>query len=129
MVAQAIAEQPNECCGLLAGIVEMRSYVRVARALKRYPLVNEARSPIMFHNGGRDLFEATRDMRKYSMDTLAVYHSHPTSPPVPSRTDIEKNWGTGVMTIIVSLATTPPTLRGWWLEEASYREAEWEVVD
>jgi proteasome lid subunit RPN8/RPN11 len=95
--------------------------------LKRYPLVNEACSPFAFHNGGRDLFEATRDMRILSMDTLAVYHSHPMSPPVPSRTDIEKNWGEGVMTLIVSLTTTPPMLRGWWLEEAAFREAELEV--
>jgi proteasome lid subunit RPN8/RPN11 len=101
--------------------------MHIARAMKRYPLVNEARSPFAFRNGGRDLFEAMRDMRNLSMDTLAVYHSHPMSPPVPSRTDIEKNWGTGVMTLIVSLATTPPTLRGWWLEEAAFHEAKWDV--
>src|SRR5580692_3966488 len=107
MVAQAIAEQPNECCGLLGGVVEMCSGRHAARVLKRYPLVNEAHSPIAFHNGGRDLFVAMRDMRKLSMDTLAVYHSHPPSPPVPSKTDIEKNWwGTGVVTLILSLATT-----------------------
>jgi proteasome lid subunit RPN8/RPN11 len=128
MVAQAVAEQPNECCGLLGGTVEICSDgSRLERVVKRYPLVNEARSPVAFYNLGKDLFDATRDMRARSLDTLAVYHSHPSSPPVPSKRDRAMNWGVGVMNLIISLATTPPTAQAWWLTEVEYREAEWTV--
>src|SRR5262245_45099121 len=41
MVAQAVEEVPNECCGLLAG----RPGEPVAR---RYPLVNAAASPVEY---------------------------------------------------------------------------------
>jgi hypothetical protein len=32
------------------------------------------------------------------------------------------------MSLIVSLATTPPTVCAWWLTDVDYREAEWEVL-
>jgi proteasome lid subunit RPN8/RPN11 len=135
MVAQAIAEQPNECCGLLGGVVEISTdatgaAVRVGRVVKRYALANEANSPVEFYQGGKGLFEATRDMRNLSLDTLAVYHSHPLSPPVPSKKDLARNnWGPEVMAVILSLTTTPPTVRAWWLTDVDYREAEWDIVD
>ena len=128
MVAQALAEQPNECCGLLGGTMDICSDgSRVGRVVKRYPLVNEAKSPVEFFSGGRDLFEATRDMRNRSLDTLAVYHSHPSSPPLPSKKDRAMNWSEGVVNVIISLTTTPPTVRAWWLTEVDFREAEWQV--
>jgi proteasome lid subunit RPN8/RPN11 len=129
MVAQAVAEQPNECCGLLGGAVEICSDgSRVGRVVKRYPLLNEAKSPVAFLSGGKDLFEAVRDMRTSSLDTLAVYHSHPTSPPVPSRHDRAMNWSTEVVNLIISLVTTPPTAGAWWLTDVEFRKAEWEVM-
>jgi proteasome lid subunit RPN8/RPN11 len=132
MVAQAIAEQPNECCGLLAGLVEECSegaMLRIARVVKRYPLVNEANSPVEFFNAGKDLFEAWRDLRRRRLDTLAVYHSHPNTEPMPSKKDLARNfWGPEVVCLILSPATMPPSVRAWWLTETDYREAEWEVL-
>jgi proteasome lid subunit RPN8/RPN11 len=134
MVAQAIAELPNECCGLLAGVVEQCSdeggaTVRIGRIVKRYPLVNEAKSPVLFFDGGKDLFAAARDMRELSLETLVVYHSHPTTHPIPSKTDLANHyWGPDVMCLILSLQEESPRARGWWLSDVDYREAEWEVV-
>jgi [CysO sulfur-carrier protein]-S-L-cysteine hydrolase len=130
MVEQAVAEQPNECCGLLGGVVETCSDgVRVGRVVRRYPLVNEARSPVEFYNGGKDLFAAVRDMCELRLDTLVVYHSHPGGEPKPSKKDLAQNyWGPEVMSLIISLATTPPTVRAWWLTDADYREAAWTVL-
>jgi [CysO sulfur-carrier protein]-S-L-cysteine hydrolase len=128
MVAQALLERPNECCGLLGGIMEIcTDGSRVGRVVKRYPLLNEAKSPVEFFNGGKDLFQATRDMQNRSLDTLAVYHSHPSSPPVPSKKDRAMNWSEGVVNVILSLMTTPPTARAWWLTEEEFRTAEWQV--
>jgi proteasome lid subunit RPN8/RPN11 len=76
------------------------------------------------------MFEADRAMRQHGLEMLAVYHSHPTSAPVPSRKDLERNYyGELVVHLIVSLMTDPPTVRGWWLTADNYREAEWVIAD
>ena|SRR5579862_3930737 len=132
MVAQAIAELPNECCGLLAGTVEACSdptaaTLPIARVVRRYPLINDAKSGIEFISQPESMFAAMRDMRKHSLDTLAVYHSHPTSLPIPSKTDLARNYSPDVMNLIVSLLARPPLVRAWWLTDVDFREAEWVV--
>jgi proteasome lid subunit RPN8/RPN11 len=94
-----------------------------------YPLINAAASPVEYLSDGRSMFEADRDMRRRGLEVLAVYHSHPTSPPVPSKKDRAMNYSPDVVNFILSLTTTPPTVRGWWLTAESYREAEWSVVE
>jgi proteasome lid subunit RPN8/RPN11 len=125
MVAQAVAELPNECCGVLAGRVEGDRGVVVSR----HPLINAAASPRLFESDARSTFDALRAVDRAGLEVLAVYHSHPTSAPVPSRTDLERNWSSDVVNLIVSLAGPRPEVRAWWLTETDYREAEWEVVD
>jgi proteasome lid subunit RPN8/RPN11 len=48
MVAQAVAELPNECCGILAGIVDADEAGAIGRVRRHYPLVNAAASPKEF---------------------------------------------------------------------------------
>jgi proteasome lid subunit RPN8/RPN11 len=125
MIAQARAEFPNECCGMLAGRVQEG----VGRVQARYSLVNEAASPVEFLSNPSSMFAADRARRKEGLEFLAVYHSHPTSPPMPSRKDCERNYGEEVVNLIISLARTEPEVRGWWLTASGFREADWEVVE
>ncbi len=124
MLAQALAERPLECCGVLAGLVENG----VGQVVARYPLLNSVSSPVEYASDPKSMFDATRDMRERGLEMLAVYHSHPSSPPVPSKTDLARNYSEDVVNFIVSLTTSPPILRGWWLTETDYREAEWEIT-
>ena len=73
------------------------------------------------------MFAAIRAMLQRGLVELAVYHSHPTSAPVPSRTDLERNYSPEVVNVIISLAGEAPSVRAWWLTDTDYREAEWEV--
>ena len=123
MLEQARAELPNECCGLLAGTVEGG----VGRVVARYPLVNELASPIEFRSEPRAHFEANREMRHKGIEELAVYHSHPTTAPVPSRKDLDRNYSENVVNLFISLAGSEPLVRGWWLTATDYREAEWAI--
>ena len=131
MVSQAKTELPNECCGLLAGVVEGAEpeKMKVGRALARYPLVNNAASPREYLANDRTLFDAYRDMRDRGLDLLAVYHSHPVSEPVPSKKDLEQNYFEGIVHLIISLKADEPVMRGWWLGESDYREADWGVTE
>ena len=125
IVRQAQAELPNECCGVLAGHPEEGP---VRRVLRRYPLVNAAASPRTFDSDPKSTFAAVKDMRGEGLEILAVYHSHPTSAPVPSRSDLEQNYSPDVMNLIVSLEADVPLMRAWWLREDGYDPADVDIV-
>src|SRR5947209_3149749 len=112
MIAHAQAELPNECCGLLAGTIGTDGIARIER---RYGLVNALASPTEYESEPHSLFTAYKDMRVHGVDILAVYHSHPTSAPIPSRKDRERNYLGDVMHFIIGLRNADPEVRGWWL--------------
>lgn len=126
MLWQARAESPLECCGLLAGMVRADG---VGEVRLRYPLLNAAASPVEFESEPRSHFSADRDIRRQGLEVLAVYHSHPTSEPIPSRKDLERSWGAEVVNLIVSLSSTAPRVRAWWLSAETYGEAEWIIQE
>ncbi|HJT78672.1 MAG TPA: M67 family metallopeptidase [Gemmataceae bacterium] len=128
MLAQAQAELPNECVGLLAGQVTEEGGRRLGRVVARYPLVNAAASPREYLSDPASMFAAHKDMRRRGLDVLAIYHSHPTSEAVPSRTDLARNYSAEVVNFIISLAGAEPQVRGWWLTDSDYREAEWDCA-
>jgi proteasome lid subunit RPN8/RPN11 len=133
MVAQARTELPNECCGLLGGIFEEASpgSGRIGRVTRRYPLVNAAENPTKrYASELRSIKTAYQEMDRQRLEMLAVYHSHPTSEPRPSPTDLELSVATGpdVVNLIISLHGVEPAMRGWWLTERDFREAEWCLV-
>jgi proteasome lid subunit RPN8/RPN11 len=125
MLAQAKTEYPNECCGLLAGVQDAEQQILHAR--NSYPLVNEAASKTEYY-AVDSLRLASKKMRQLGLDIVAVYHSHPTSPPVPSRTDLERSeFYTHVVHFIISLQEPEPVMRGWWLSPQDYEEAVWRI--
>ena len=127
MLAQARAELPNECCGMLAG--KHADDGATARVVQILPLVNAAASPVEFLSEERSLFQVEKARRAAGLEYLAVYHSHPTSPPRPSRKDLERNYSTNVVNFIISLMDAEPKVEGWWLTAVDFRPAEWEIVD
>ena len=133
MLAQAVAELPNECCGLLAGRIEAPDGSvpenRVGRVLECYPLVNAAASPQEYLSDAQSMFAAVREIDRLGLEILAVDHSHPATEPVPSKTDLKRNYYGDVMHLIISLKADVPVMRAWRLTEVDYREAEWECID
>ena len=124
MTAHARAALPAEGCGFLAGVVESG----VGRVTHFLPLVNELASPTAFATEARSTFAAFKAMRAAGTDVLAIYHSHPTSAPIPSRHDLAQNiYGPSVAWVIVGLAGEEPEVRAWWLGETWVQEAEWAV--
>lgn len=117
MIAHARAESPNECVGLLAGFPD-------GRVVERYPLVNALADPRRFESDARSMFQAEKRRRERDLEFLAVYHSHPASPAVPSKTDLEFNYSEEVMSVIISLLEPEPVVKAYWLTARDYRDAE-----
>jgi [CysO sulfur-carrier protein]-S-L-cysteine hydrolase len=124
LLVHALAELPAECCGLLAG--RLSADGTVGDVTHHYPLVNELNSPTEFLSDPYSMLRADKAIRSEGTDVLAVYHSHPTSDPVPSRKDRERNYSPRVMNLIIGTNETPE-VRAWWLTETDYCEGEWEV--
>jgi [CysO sulfur-carrier protein]-S-L-cysteine hydrolase len=129
IVSQAQTELPNECCGLLAGRIETNDSGPVGRVTRRFPLVNAAASARRFDSEPRSMFEAHKALRCDGLEILAIYHSHPTSAPIPSATDLERSYSPGVVNLIVSLEGGVVELRGWWFDANGYVEAEVEWIE
>jgi proteasome lid subunit RPN8/RPN11 len=130
MIAQAQAELPNECCGFLAGTIGTDGIARIER---RYGMVNVLASPTLYEWEPRAHIAALREMRPLGLDMLAIYHSHPTSAPIPSRADRTRYEEArpllgDLIHFIIGLAGTTPEVRGWWLTADEHREADWQLV-
>ncbi len=124
VVQHAREAAPIECCGLLAGHISEG----VGIATTRFAIANDLRGVTDYLTNARDMLFAFRAMRERDLELLAIYHSHPTSDPVPSRRDIEGNtYGESVVHLIVGFGAAEPEVRAWWLAESGYREAEWAV--
>ncbi len=107
LVRVARAALPQEACGLLLGVD--------GRVRAIHPARNRAGA-----EGGRrfelhpvDLMRAEERARERGWSLLAVYHSHPEAPAVPSRSDLEGALP-GCLQLILSLRGGRPTdLRLW----------------
>ena len=102
--AHARTEAPNEACGLVV--------LREGVAERYIPGENAVASPYRF--------ELKTDPEAWFLEDegyeLAVFHSHPATPPRPSRTDIENIglWN-GRPYLILSLATGE--LAAWRIQD------------
>src|SRR5262249_16190370 len=79
IIAHALAERPNECCGLLIGTEDLVDDAVPAR--------NVHRSPTKFKVEPADHFAAIRRARAAGRQLIGAYHSHPNGPSGPSELD------------------------------------------
>ena len=102
MIAHALAEAPNECCGLMLGA---DGVVREAIAAR-----NLHRSPTQYRIDPADHFSTIRRARATGQTVIGAYHSHPRGPSIPSATDAAELTDPTLTHVIVSLATEPPSV-------------------
>ena len=88
MVEHSRLENPNECCGILAGTG--------GKVTKLYRIQNSTPSPYRYVMDPNEQLKAMKDADERSLDLMAFYHSHTHSPAYPSDTDIrmatESGW-------------------------------------
>jgi proteasome lid subunit RPN8/RPN11 len=107
----ARAESPNEACGLIV--------LRDGRAERYVRGRNTLASPYRFQ---LDVDPDTWFLEDDGFE-LAVFHSHPETAPVPSRTDLEKvGLWTGRPYVIYSLARDE--LAGWTIANGGAQPLE-----
>lgn len=96
IVAHAVRDAPNECCGIVA--------VRDGAATGVHATENLAASPFRFEVDGPALFRLLESIESDGGELGAIYHSHTRSDPYPSQTDVNFSSGwPGVEWIIVGV--------------------------
>jgi proteasome lid subunit RPN8/RPN11 len=117
IVAHALEDAPNECCGIVSGAD--------GEAVQVYRATNEAASPLRFEIEGIELYRIHSEIEDAGLELAAIYHSHTRSAPEPSQTDINfaKGWP-GVLWIIVGVAGAEPDIRTWRIDGGAVSEAD-----
>ena len=116
IVAHALEEKPNECCGLLIGSLELVQDVMRARNLRK--------SPTKFQVEPADHFAAIRRARAAGLEVVGAYHSHPNGPSGPSETDRLRLNDPTMVHVIVSLAHGTRTVRAFRFQEGNFSQLE-----
>ncbi len=125
MVAHAVNDLPNECCGIILG--------RDGGAEKLFRTRNAEASPYRYTIHPEDVLRITREADAAGLDFLVIYHSHVASPAYPSPTDVRlARWpGTdpplelypGAYYVLVSLMDrAAPSVRAFRIEGGAVSE-------
>ena len=109
------AVYPEEGCGLLAGIEE--------QVFTSYPIENILHSQTAFEMDPLQQVKTMLTIENEGKELLAIYHSHPQGPSLPSETDIAQAYYPDTINIIVSLIhESAPSLRGFYIVAGTVSE-------
>jgi len=95
MIAHSLAEQPNECCGVLLG----RQVIERAVRMRSVPPAPDA-----YYMDPEQQIALFTEMQSSGEQLLGIYHSHPKGPIEPSGMDLQLAFHPDALYVIISLA-------------------------
>ena len=121
IVAHALEEAPNVCCGMVAGSDGTATRVYRAR--------NAESSPLRYLIHPQDQYRITMEISERGEEIAAIYHSHTASPAEPSQTDINlaENWPDPLYLICSVADPAAPSVRGFLIRDRRIEEVELDV--
>ena len=112
----ASRDYPYECCGLLIG----NFAVEGAKAVTEIYSISNAREEEAKRNRflitPEELMRGESYARSQKLDVVGFYHSHPDSPAVPSKYDLDHAWPTYSYIIVSSVSGGTRDLFSWEME-------------
>jgi [CysO sulfur-carrier protein]-S-L-cysteine hydrolase len=115
MKAHCNSVYPQEACGILSGkgnVVE-----------KLHEMTNTDQSNVSYLMDPAEQFRLMKELRGENRNMLAIYHSHPVSPPYPSSKDIALASYPDLVYVIVGLSDrAKPEIRSFEISEGAVKE-------
>ena len=110
-----------EVCGLVGA--------KAGVAVRCYPVANVAADPRrLFAMDPAQQIAALRALRNRGEELFAIYHSHPSTPPLPSTTDLAQAAYPEALYLIISLQTRGVLeMRGFRLKSGTVAEVALEI--
>ena len=116
LVAHAVADAPNECCGMVAS--------RDGEAIKVFRAANAAASPLRYEIDGAEQYRIQMEIDDRGLDLGAIYHSHTRTDPYPSQTDINLAFYPDALYIIVGVAGDQAEVKAYEIRDGKVADAE-----
>jgi [CysO sulfur-carrier protein]-S-L-cysteine hydrolase len=116
LVAHAVADAPNECCGMVAS--------RDGEAIKVFRAANTAASPLRYEIDGAEQYRIQMEIDDQALDLGAIYHSHTRTDPYPSQTDINLAFYPDALYIIVGVAGDQAEVKAYEIRDSKVADAE-----
>ena len=120
MIAHSVLEDPNECCGILAGDGQ--------GVQRRYRIINTGKSPYSYVMDPQEQLDAMLESEREGWEFLAFYHSHTHSAAYPSTTDVRMALQSGWLDpyyVLVSLENKgAPEIRAFRIDESGAIDEE-----
>lgn len=114
MVESGKANLPYETCGLLSGTNN--------RVLLLWHLENELKSAKRFFVRKKTVEKTIQKIKNLEEQVLAIYHTHPTTAPVPSSYDMTNHPDEKVNMVIISFKTNLPVTKWYTIKGQHYTE-------
>ncbi len=114
MRAHALSCFPEEACGILGGNGNHVNYV--------LPITNELHSPDRFRMAPEEQFKAFMWLEQISLQMLGYYHSHPSGPAYPSKTDLRQFSYPGVVLVLLSPKDSTWQIKGFIINKNTTNE-------
>lgn len=118
LLTLAQSDTENETCGLIGARDNVATQV--------YPIKNTALEKKHFFEMDPAMqIAAIKKMREQGEDLFAIFHSHPDTPAMPSKTDIEQAAYPDALYLIISLNTRGVLdMRGFYLKDHGVEDVE-----
>lgn len=113
LVLDATKQLSNEACGISSGNGETISSL--------YILSNKENTPTRFYVDEYTVTKTLQAISNKGEEPIAIYHSHPTSRPRPSQTDIRHHPDEKIKMIILSLKETPYSISCFTISDNTFK--------
>jgi proteasome lid subunit RPN8/RPN11 len=123
IIAHALADHPDEACGVIAGRTGSDQPERFI------PMLNAERSPTFYRFDSLEQLRVWRDMDNRDEEPVVIYHSHTGTEAYPSRTDVSYASEPGAHYVLVSTRDTQrPEFRSFRIVDGAVTEEDVLVV-
>jgi len=112
---------PEEACGILAG--------HNSHASRVFVVTNELHSRVAYRMAPQEQITAFLDMESQGLEMLAVYHSHPSGPKLPSDTDMAEFAYSGVYSLIWFPSGDSWECRAYLISARSYVPIDFQLIE
>lgn len=120
IVAHALADAPDECCGIVSS--------RHGEALEVFRMENTAHTWMRYEMDNMELYRVVTSIEDDGNEVGIIYHSHTRTDPVPSQTDINLAFYPDSLYVIVGTATPEPVVRAFTIRDGQVQETALSVT-
>lgn len=122
VIGHARACKPEEACGILAGDSE-------GNVLRVYCMENAEHSSTSYKLDSNEQFRVFDEIKRDELKKVAIFHSHPHSPALPSMKDVEIAFYPDSVYLIVSLMDDEPDCHAYEIVGGQTEELEITMVE